>query len=77
MRRFDYVRYDDHSNLIQAGFKEQVENLESAIEERIADPRAKELALTNLEQVYMWIGKGIKNDQLGRNPATPSEERRG
>jgi hypothetical protein len=67
MGRFDYVKYDENSAAQQSVFKKQCEILEQLIENNIKDGRSKSLALTNLEQVYMWIGKGIRDDQRAKD----------
>lgn len=64
--RFDYIKYDEIALAAQDGFKAMVSELETHIEASIKCPRSKQLALTKLEEVYMWIGKGIRNDQIGR-----------
>ena len=74
--RFDYVKYDDQANETQSLFKEAVTQIAADIEVNIKSPRAKALALTNLEQVYMWIGKGIRDDQVARNGGADLEEGR-
>lgn len=38
--------------------------------------RAKALALTKLEEVYMWIGKAIRDDQIERNGSAELQEER-
>lgn len=75
-RRFDYVQYDEKSNNTQAAFKAIAINFVNAIEEHVQCPRSKASALTNLELVYMWIGKGIRNDQIKRNSNTNLQEGR-
>lgn len=64
--RFDYVRYDDESKKDQEYFKKICESLEFDISGMLRSPRAKALALTKLEEVYMWIGKAIRDDQIAR-----------
>jgi hypothetical protein len=67
MSRFDYVKYDEKSNARQTTLKNTVSVLEAEINCLVHCPRSKALALTKLEEVYMWIGKGIRNDQIERN----------
>lgn len=74
--RFDYVAYDSSASQDQAHVKELVTILERSIEITIKCQRSKALALTNLEQTYMWIGKGIRNDQISRNGSAPLQESR-
>lgn len=75
-KRFDYVKYDDKATADQTDFKTTVVMLECEIEDRLSSPRAKALALTKLEEVYMWIGKAIRDDQVARNGSAPLQEQR-
>ena len=73
--RFDYVRYDETAKSDQEYFKEKVENLETMVVEMLDSPR-KALALTKLEEFYMWVGKAIRDDQIKRgSDVTHSSER--
>lgn len=84
--RFDYVAYDEASQADQAEAKELVSRLEAFIDSlgtdditptpRKACSRAKALALTKLEEVYMWVGKAIRDDQIERNGSAELQERR-
>lgn len=76
MNRFDYVRYDGVAIAIQESFKRRVIDMEEGIEILLTSPRAKALALTKLEEVYMWIGKAIRDDQLKRNGKVELQEER-
>lgn len=67
MSRFDYVKYDEKAIGKQEIAKSKITDVESFIELNCQSPRAKALALTKLEEVYMWIGKAIRDDQLSRN----------
>jgi hypothetical protein len=67
MNRFDYVKYDSDAMDLQKLFKYSVICLENDINILLVSPRAKALALTKLEEVYMWIGKAIRDDQISRN----------
>ena len=77
MSRFDYVKYDEIAQRDQAEAKKACEFLERTIEMILPESgRAKANALTRLEEVYMWIGKGIRDQQVAaRKDATPQEER--
>lgn len=68
MPRFDYVKYDNLSQAAQALAKEKSQELEKVIE-AFPNGRAKSLALTKLEEVYMWIGKMIRDEQILRDGA--------
>lgn len=89
--RFDYVKYDDTAVLLQDRFKKIVQELEADIgtigAESInkAPPgypsvgslaRSKAMAMTCLEEFYMWVGKAIRDDQLVRNGSAPLQEDR-
>jgi hypothetical protein len=76
MNRFDYVKYDHDAQRDQAEFKEAFIDLERDIETIIKSPRAKALALTKLEECYMWVGKGIRDDQIERTGKIELEEDR-
>lgn len=67
MSRFDYVKYDAEGQLIQNAFKEMVSTIENTVLAQLESPRAKALALTKLEEFYMWVGKAIRDDQIERN----------
>jgi len=66
MSRFDYIAYDDDSKFIQEQFKELYMQLEIFIDDFNEGP-AKSLALTKLEESYMWVGKAIRDEQIKRS----------
>jgi len=74
--RFDYVKYDDTAVRQQNVFKKLCSSLEEDINDILNDGRAKSIALTKLEEVYMWIGKQIRDDQIARNGSAPLQEER-
>ena len=76
MSRFDYVIYDEKAAYDQELFEEHVTELEQDIEMLLLSPRAKALAITKLEEVYMWIGKAIRDDQIKRNGSAELQEER-
>jgi hypothetical protein len=76
MSRFDYVKYDEEAEQMQKAFKEGVTFLEADIESMLVSPRAKALALTKLEECYMWIGKAIRDDQITLNGGAELQEER-
>lgn len=75
MSRFDYVKYDEIAASQQAAFKHMAIGFEQMIE-ALKSPRAKALALTKLEEVYMWVGKAIRDDQITRNGSAELQEQR-
>ncbi len=76
MNRFDYVAYDDTAATVQAGAKKLAQDIETYIESHLKNGRAKSLAFTALEEMYMWIGKQIRDDQILRNGSAPLQEAR-
>lgn len=84
MSRFDYVQYDVNSLADQNEAKVLVQKLETLIGgigyaqglPTKETERSKALAITKLEEVYMWIGKAIKEDQIARNGSAPLQEGR-
>lgn len=63
--RFDYIAYDDKAKQAQANAKIACQALEAEID-KLNNGRAKALALTKLEEVYMWIGKAVRDEQVER-----------
>lgn len=71
--RFDYVKYDEKSVADQEKAKRLCEELETHIESlkvTATGSRPISLALTKLEEVYMWIGKAIRDNQKDRGSRT-------
>ena len=75
--RFDYVKYDDLAAKTQAEFKAKCQELEHLAETHLKNGRAKALLLTKLEEVYMWAGKALRDDQIERGAPAPLMETRG
>lgn len=75
MSRFDYVKYDELAIEDQEKAKRHCAVLEGLVD-RLESPRAKALALTKLEECYMWIGKAIRDDQIKRNGSAQLQEER-
>jgi hypothetical protein len=69
MTRFDYVKYDEMSLLQQGIFKDAFSKIADDIE-KLYKGRSASLALTALEESYMWVGKQIRDDQIARNGNT-------
>lgn len=76
MSRFDYVKYDDKAFVDQAMLKGMFEGLEAEIDSTLPDGRAKSLAMTKLEEAYMWCGKAIRDYQIARHGAAELQEGR-
>lgn len=64
--RFDYVLHDDIAGERQAACRAACRELEGLIERLLPKGRAQSLAFTKLEEMYMWIGKAIRDDQIAR-----------
>jgi hypothetical protein len=75
MSRFDYVKYDEKTAATQAAFKQKFEELEAFIA-NIYPGRSVSLALTSLEETYMWIGKALRDEQIARNGTAELQEQR-
>lgn len=67
MNRFDYVKYDERSVTVQDHFKTAFTALAHQTEVMLPKGRAQALAITKLEEAYMWIGKAIRDAQIERN----------
>lgn len=74
--RFDYVAYDGLASNLQADLKNTCQGIEKFIELNLKSPRAKALAITKLEEFYMWTGKAIRDDQITRNGSAELQESR-
>ncbi len=75
--RFDYVKYDDEAAAVQRDAKAIFQAVEGLIESQLKTGRAKALALTALEESYMWVGKQIRDDQIARGSSSADQPRRG
>lgn len=75
MSRFDYVKYDESAAAKQAELKAKFQELEATVEKSIPNGRPKSLILTKLEEAYMWVGKGIRDEQVNSGSATKQEQR--
>jgi hydroxyethylthiazole kinase-like sugar kinase family protein len=73
--RFDYVAYDEKAASMQAGFKLTFQHITGAVE-ALPPGRATSLALTKLEEAYMWVGKALRDEQVKRNGGAPLQEAR-
>lgn len=67
--RFDYVQYDNTALDKQEVCRLNCRDLEHLIEVLLPKGHAQFLALTKLEEVYMWIGKALRDEQIERNSA--------
>ncbi len=67
--RFDFVKYDAVSVETQQHFKRVYVSLANMIE-GMPDGRAKAIALTKLEESFMWVGKALADDQIKSDAAS-------
>lgn len=75
MSRFDYVKFDEKSVKDITSIKSMFEILELNIVSTLEPGRARALALTSLEEAYMWVGKAVRDTQVERGDSTPQEDR--
>lgn len=77
--RFNYIAYDETSLKNQMDIKGKCIELETLIKNLGVTSdlsRPQSLALTALEEVYMWTGKAIRDEQLSRTNAVCLQENR-
>lgn len=60
--RFNYIEYTDKSQKLSDERKQASEDFENLINQ-LPNSREKSLALTKLEECFMWCGKAIRNLQ--------------
>lgn len=67
MNNFENVAYDDTSRKISEDCKAAFENVIDVVGRNLKEPsRELSLAITKLEESYMWIGKEIKRLQSAK-----------
>lgn len=67
--RFDYVGWDEKAQNLSDSLKSQCLCIEAMINP-MADSREKSMAITKLEETFMWIGKAVRSDLLKRKAST-------
>lgn len=72
---FDYVKYDEQAQGQQAFYKTKFEELHNVVQS-LEPGRAKALAMTKLEEAYMWVGKALRDEQIARNGKAELQEER-
>lgn len=73
--RFDYVKFDENTAAIGATFKDGFTKIADSID-LLGPGRAVSLALTKLEEAYMWVGKALRDRQIDRNGRAELQEER-
>ena len=63
--RLNFVKYDAESLRKNEELKYAVQNVERYLL-NLPECRERSLAMTAMEEMFMWIGKTIRNDQLER-----------
>ena len=66
MNRFDLVDPDEPAQKHRHGFATMMKLVENAIERNIMDARIRAMAISKLEELYLIIKQGIRNDQIKR-----------
>jgi hypothetical protein len=74
--RFDYIAFDEIAKARQLHIKKQFEELAAEIGE-FGISRPVSLAMTALEEAYMWVGKANRDEQIKRNNLSQLQEGRG
>lgn len=74
--RFDYVQYDAEAAKKQQKIKDAFKLVEAEVILSLRDCRATSLALTRLEEAYMWAGKAIRDEQIERGGPAADEPHR-
>lgn len=75
MNRLDYVKYDEDTARSQEYYKDKFTGLVNDIE-ALPGSRAASLALTKIEEAYMWVGKALRDLQIKKNGPAPLNESR-
>ena len=60
MSRFDSVAYDKDSNYISSLIKDKCLDLEKLYLDGLPEGRERSIALTKLEESFMWVGKALR-----------------
>ena len=75
MSKFDYAKFDSVSVERLAGAKALFEQAEGYLGVHLESSREKSLALTALEEAFMWVGKALNSDQERRDVIAYGEDR--
>ncbi|HXS59275.1 MAG TPA: hypothetical protein VN703_00485 [Candidatus Sulfopaludibacter sp.] len=65
--RLDYVKYDDDTIALQNKFKKLFQDLEKMMGDDLVHCRENQLAITKLEESWMWVGKSLKIHQENKD----------
>lgn len=76
MSRFDSISWDDKAFDDQLLLKVYYQGIEQCVLSTTLPGRAQALALTALEESYMWCGKAIRDAQIERGGSAPLMEER-
>ena len=79
-KRFDYVKYDENTTRLSESFKRMYSELAEPVEGLEVDKTARReqaLALTKLEESFMWVGKMLRNNQIAINGSSEHVPERG
>jgi hypothetical protein len=64
--KFELLPYDSSSQALSNSALQKVDDVRAFIETNIKPGREASLAMTKVEECFMWIGKAIRNDQYER-----------
>jgi hypothetical protein len=65
--RFDYVEWDNFAEFKAKQILTQIEGVAAAIDFHLCNSREKSLALTALEECFMWMHRAVRSDQIIRS----------
>ena len=72
--RFEYVKFDEESMRKQARFKDICEEMDALIGKELHESSEERNATKALEEMFMWIGKSIRNSQRYREDPSSMDE---
>jgi uncharacterized protein YpiB (UPF0302 family) len=61
-----YIKYDAHSMEKSIAIQDALMEVEALVM-RLPDSKPRALAVTKLEEAFMWIGKAIRDEQVERS----------
>jgi hypothetical protein len=74
MSRFDYVHFDEEAQHKQNTLKSLYFELERALGNLLPAGRATSLAITHLEESFMWVGKSLRDEQIAVTTYQPVKD---
>lgn len=71
MNRFDSIEFDAESNIKHEGFKALFTHLTNSVADQIGDATICTAIIAKLDEAFMLIGRGIREDQIKRTGEVP------